>query len=101
MKLYLREQVEAFAFEKWGGSDGLDQEWERRVAEKEKKKEKEYAKKLKDLRRRTRTSLWAKKSQENNDGADQEQQHQHVFEPDEGNVQTCQTCGLSIEVDEF
>lgn len=46
MMLYLREQVEEFAFKKWGGEEGLDEEYERRVSLKKKKKDKKFKSKL-------------------------------------------------------
>lgn len=60
MMLFLREQVEAFAFsdKKWGSAEALDAEFERREAEKKKKKNKKFEQSLKDLRRRTATNRW-------------------------------------------
>lgn len=46
MMLYLREQVEEFAFKKWGGEEGLDEEYEKRVSLKKKKKDKKFKSKL-------------------------------------------------------
>ena len=54
MMLFVRLQVETFAFQKWGSAEGLDKEWERRTAEAKKKKGKKFEKALRDLRRKTR-----------------------------------------------
>ena len=40
MMLFLRYQVEEFAWKKWGSPEALDVEFERRTAEKKKKKNK-------------------------------------------------------------
>jgi DNA-repair protein complementing XP-A cells len=38
--------VEAFAFKKWGGPEGLDAEWERRESERKRKRELKFKRKL-------------------------------------------------------
>ncbi|CAG8547480.1 13308_t:CDS:2 [Acaulospora colombiana] len=97
MMLYLREQVEEFAFNKWGGEEGLDKEFERREEEKRKKKDKKFKTKLADLRKRTRTEVLGRKREE----------HKHEFgvtveDPQTGvTTQTCSSCGLKIEVTVF
>ncbi|RIA86257.1 XPA protein C-terminus-domain-containing protein [Glomus cerebriforme] len=94
MMLFLREQVEEFAFKKWGGEEGLDKEYEKRVNLKKKKKEKKFKTKLADLRKRTRTEVLI--GQKN---------HKHEFgeveeDPETGaTTQCCKTCGMQIEVD--
>ncbi|EIN13614.1 hypothetical protein PUNSTDRAFT_109805 [Punctularia strigosozonata HHB-11173 SS5] len=70
MMLFLRCQVEDFAWKKWGSPEALDAEWERRTAEKKKKKNKKFEESLKDLRRRTREGVWQKRRDE---------EHKHVF----------------------
>ncbi|KAG9292006.1 hypothetical protein G9A89_017905 [Geosiphon pyriformis] len=99
MMLYLRMQVEEFAFKKWGGEEGLDKEYERRVADKQKKKEKQFKKKISDLRKRTRTDEVERSrssSIHKHDWGDS------VLNPEtEISTQTCNTCGLKIEVVEF
>ena len=98
MMLFVRLQVETFAFEKWGGAEGLDKEWERRTAEAKKKKGKKFAQGLRDLRRKTRESEWQMR---------QDAAHQHEFGPVEKTgeggegVQRCVECGFEIEVEEF
>lgn len=44
--LYLREQVEEFAWNKWGSAEKLDEEFERRDNEKKQKKEKKHKEKM-------------------------------------------------------
>ncbi|KAJ8596481.1 hypothetical protein M405DRAFT_726158 [Rhizopogon salebrosus TDB-379] len=70
MMLYLRCQVEDFAWKKWGSPEALDAEWERRTEEKKKKKNKKFEEGLLDLRRRTRESVWQRRK---------DQEHKHVF----------------------
>ncbi|KAJ9091568.1 hypothetical protein QFC19_009024 [Naganishia cerealis] len=48
MMLYLRFQVEAVAWEKWGGEEGLDAEWERREEQKRARKERKFEEGLKE-----------------------------------------------------
>ncbi|KAI8061699.1 XPA protein C-terminus-domain-containing protein [Gongronella butleri] len=98
MMLYVREMVEAYAFKKWDGPEGLDAEYERRESQKKDKKDKKFKDKLADMRRRTMTSQWERKRQQG--------PHKHdfgdTFEDDEGTTyQECRTCGLQVESEEF
>ncbi|KAK9474377.1 XPA protein C-terminus-domain-containing protein [Dipodascopsis tothii] len=61
MMLYLRYQVEEFAYKKWDGEEGLDREYERRQTLKKEKKDKKFLLKLRDMRKRTRTETWNKR----------------------------------------
>ncbi|KAJ6501735.1 HotDog domain-containing protein [Mycena vitilis] len=72
MMLYVRYQVEEFAWKKWGSPEALDTEYEKRTAEKGKKKNKKFEEGLRDLRRRTKESVWQRKKDE---------EHTHVFGP--------------------
>jgi len=97
MMLFLRCQVEEFAWKKWGSPEALDTEYERRVAEKKKKKNKKFEEGLKELRRRTRETVWQRRKDE---------EHKHVFgvvEKDLDGVgkQVCHECGFTIDVEEF
>ena len=98
MMLFLRSQVESFAFKKWGGPEGLDAEWEKRTEESKKKKGRKFAKGLRELRRKTREGQWQKQKDE---------EHRHEFgvveAGDEGmsGVQRCVECGFEIEVEEL
>ncbi|KAJ3510310.1 hypothetical protein NLJ89_g4754 [Agrocybe chaxingu] len=75
MMLFLRFQVEEFAWKKWGSPEALDVEYERRTEEKKKNKNKKFEQSLKDLRKRTKESIWQKRKDE---------EHQHQFGPTEG-----------------
>jgi DNA-repair protein complementing XP-A cells len=48
MMLFLREQVEKVAWDKWGGEEGLDAEWKRREEFKKRKKEEKFEQGLKE-----------------------------------------------------
>lgn len=100
MMLFLRCQVEDFAFsdKKWGSEKALDEEFERRESEKQDKKSKKFAKRLHELRKKTKTNVWHKRTEE---------EHQHAFgdgtfKNDNGeDVQRCEECGFEIEVEVF
>lgn len=97
MMLFLRYQVEEFAWKKWGSPEALDAEYERRTAEKKKKKNKKFENSLKELRRRTKEGVWQKRKDE---------EHKHSYGPlerdREGNCrQICHTCGFTVEVEEL
>ncbi|KAG9322516.1 hypothetical protein KVV02_001258 [Mortierella alpina] len=102
MMLYLRCQVEDFAFKKWGGPEGLDQEFERRERDKAARKEIKFKKQLRDLRNKTRTSVWQDKKMQQ-----RAKVHKHNFgtalvDPESGaSVQTCNECGIQVECEEF
>lgn len=98
MMLFLRYQVEDFAWKKWGSPEALDAEYERRANEKRKKKSKKFEDGLKELRRKTREGVWQRRKDE---------EHIHDFgeverdEGDEAGVQRCRDCGFEIEVEVF
>ena len=96
MMLFLRYQVEEFAWKKWGSPEALDTEWDRRVAEKKNKKNKKFEEGLKDLRRKTREGVWQRRRDE---------EHKHVFSSvqrgGEGGQQVCHECGFTIDVEEL
>ncbi|KAI0815300.1 hydrophilic protein [Irpex lacteus] len=97
MMLFLRYQVEEFAWKKWGSPEALDAEYERRMSLKSKKKNKKFEDSLKELRRRTRETVWQRRK---------DQEHKHVFGVTEKNadgmgIQVCHECGFTIEVEEF
>jgi DNA-repair protein complementing XP-A cells len=96
MMLFLRMQVEGFAIRKWGSLEALDAEFEKRVGEKKKKKGKKFEEGLKELRKRTRETIWQKRR-------DAEHQHEYseverIGDNGEG-VQRCVTCGFEVEVE--
>ncbi|KAI0048016.1 DNA repair protein [Auriscalpium vulgare] len=97
MLLFCRFQVEAFAWKKWGSGEALDAEWEKRTAEKKKKKNKKFEQSLRELRKRTREGVWQMR---------RDAEHRHVFSqpnPGEDGVgrQVCHECGFTVEVEEF
>jgi DNA-repair protein complementing XP-A cells len=70
MMLFLRYQVEEFAWKKWGSPETLDAEYQRREVEKKKKKNKKFEQSLKELRKRTKEGVWQRRKDE---------EHKHVF----------------------
>ncbi|ORX47278.1 DNA repair protein [Piromyces finnis] len=98
MMLFVRYQVEEYAFKKWGSEQGLDDEFDRRETEKRQRKEKKFNEKLKELRRATRTSIWLK---------NKKKVHVHEFgetaiDKETGDsVRRCKTCGFLEEFEEF
>lgn len=48
MMLFLRVQVEKVAWDKWGGEEGLDKEWERREQFKKRKREEKFEQGLRE-----------------------------------------------------
>ncbi|CAD6502300.1 BgTH12-07925 [Blumeria graminis f. sp. triticale] len=59
MMLFLRYQVEEYAFNtKWGSSEALDAEFEKREADKKKRKEEKFKSKLRELKKKTRTEAF-------------------------------------------
>jgi len=97
MMLFMRHQVEDFAWKKWGTPEALDTEWERRVAEKKKKKNKKFEEELRGLRKRTKEGVWQRRRDE---------EHKHVFgvverDDDGAGKQVCHECGFTIDVEEF
>jgi len=110
MKLYLREQVETFAFEKWNGPEGLDKEWQRRLDEKERRKEVKFKSVMSDLRKRTRIQERLNRQQKAAEKKTNDTKHEHEFELTEEEiyddetgepVRRCVHCGLEMVVDEF
>ena len=65
--------------------------------EKKKKKNKKFENGLKELRRRTRETVWQKRK---------DQEHKHLFGPIEKgpngiSKQICHQCGFSVDVEEL
>jgi DNA-repair protein complementing XP-A cells len=98
MMLFLRLQVEEFAVKKWGSLEQLDAEYERRVAEKKRQKNRKFEESLQDLRRRTKEGVWQKR---------QDEEHKHVYgQPEATGIPgtgklVCHTCGFTVEVEEI
>ncbi|CCH62114.1 hypothetical protein TBLA_0G01700 [Henningerozyma blattae CBS 6284] len=103
MQLFLRLEIEEFAFKKWGGEEGLDEEWARREKMKSDKREKKFEKKIKEMRMKTRAQEFTRRIQEKKFG----KQHVHNFsapfeikDDEDGHKLTkrrCMDCGLETE----
>lgn len=113
MMLYLRYQVEEYAFseKKWGSAEKLDEEFERRQGEMKRRKEAKFKSKLADLKRRTRVDAY-KRSKAGMEGGNfgdtlKGGKHEHewgrpVENQDTGvTVKTCIECGMEVEELEF
>lgn len=92
MMLYVRYQVEEFSFKKWGGPEGLDAEWERRVAQTKVRKQAKFEAHLREIRNKTRAQTITKTNHT----------PRHVHEWDEGSLgddgtvtKRCQ-CGMTV-----
>ncbi|KAI9893655.1 MAG: hypothetical protein M1814_005870 [Vezdaea aestivalis] len=115
MMLYLRFQVEEYAFSerKWGSPEALDEEFTRREAEKKKRKDAKFKSKLQELKKRTRVEAHRRSRQagggEGNFGDDLGGKRKHLHEwgravdnPETGmEVKTCIGCGIEVEELEF
>lgn len=117
MQLFLRFQVEEYAFSdrKWGSPEALDAEFERRETEKKKRKEKKFSTKLAELKKRTMVEAH-KRRMKGQGGADVEfgdklwssnDKHEHewgraVEDPETGMTKKkCVECGMEVEELEF
>ena len=116
MMLYLRYQVEEYAFtKKWDSAEALDEEFEKREGEKKKRKEDKFRSKLQELKKKTRVEAYRRGRQGGGTGAGGGQfgdevgnggRHTHVWgrsiENEEGTgVKTCVECGMEVEELEF
>ncbi len=118
MHLYLRFQVEAYAFspQKWGSPEALDAEFERRETEKKRKKEKKFSTKLAELKKKTRVEAYKRSLGGGEGGGDVRfgdrikragDKHEHewgraVTDPETGVTRKrCEECGMEVEEEEF
>jgi DNA-repair protein complementing XP-A cells len=112
MMLFLRYQVEEYAFNsKWGSTEALDAEFERREAAKKKQKEDKFKSKLLELKKKTRTEAYRKAMRTGAKGgtfgdAIGGGRHEHewgrpVVNADGASVKTCIECGMEVEELEF
>ncbi|RDW88006.1 DNA repair protein [Coleophoma cylindrospora] len=113
MMLFLRFQVEEYAFSaaKWGSPEALDAEFEKREAEKKKRKEDKFKSKLKELKKKTRTDAYRRnlkgdgRSAAFGDrigaGRHEHEWGQTVENADGMSVKTCVECGMEVEELEF
>ncbi|XP_051762832.1 DNA repair protein complementing XP-A cells [Ctenopharyngodon idella] len=93
MKLYLKTQVEKRALEVWGSEEALEEAKESREENREVQKQKRFNKKVKELRRAVRSSMFKKDTSI----------HQHDYGPEELLDEeedlyrkVCQTCGHEL-----
>lgn len=114
MMLFLRYQVEEYAFseKKWGSPEKLDEEFERREGGKKKKREEKFKNKLQELKKRTRVEAYRRKRENGAGGANfgdlvgREGKHVHDWmrpvENEEGvGIKRCADCGMEVEELEF
>ncbi|KAI1256512.1 hypothetical protein MGN70_001636 [Eutypa lata] len=126
MMLFLRYQVEEYAFgaKKWGSAEALDEEFERREVDKKKRKEAKFKEKLLDLKKRTRTDAYRRQhgklrgrggssnsgggggsgggTAKFGDAVGNNARHVHewgraIENEDGATVKTCTTCGMEVE----
>lgn len=110
MMLFLRCQVEEYAFseKKWGSPEALDKEFERREAAKKRQKETKFKSRLLDLKKKTRVEAW-RRSQRGETGGSfgdvvgKPGKHVHTFgraiinEETGMGVKKCLDCEMEIE----
>jgi DNA-repair protein complementing XP-A cells len=93
MMLYLRYQVEEYAFKKWGGPEGLDAEYFRRDSAKKERKEKKFLDKLKEMRKKTRAEALTRKA----DIGHKHEWSAPVKDADGTATRKCAFCGMITE----
>jgi len=86
MKLFLQVQIEKRALEVWGSPEAIEEEKELREGKREVQKKKRYYKKMNQLRKEVRSSLYTIKKNQH--------EHEYVEEQiDEDNwKKTCTSC---------
>lgn len=99
MQLFLRFQVEGFAWKKWGSAEGLDKEWERRERVRLERKDKKYREKLKEMRKKTRAEEYTRKLR---DGKSLGERHVHLWSAplsigERMVKRRCTDCGIETE----
>ncbi|SMN18374.1 similar to Saccharomyces cerevisiae YMR201C RAD14 Protein that recognizes and binds damaged DNA during nucleotide excision repair [Maudiozyma saulgeensis] len=103
MQLFVRCEIENYAYKKWGGEEGLDNEWKRREEGKLKRREKRYNDKIKEMRIKTRAQEYTNRLRDKKYG----KTHNHNFSDpipsgkDEDGFtllkRRCIECGLETE----
>lgn len=113
MMLFLRYQVEEYAFgQKWGSAEALDAEFARREAAKKKRKEDKFRDRLLDLKKKTRADAFRRGSGslgggdarfgENLAAGGAVKKHVHewgraVVDEAGMSTKTCVSCGMEVE----
>ena len=112
MMLYLRYQVEEYAFsdQKWGSAEALDEEFERRLRQTKERRDKTFKNKLNELKKRTRVDAY-KRARSGGGGEFGDTigrgKHEHewgeaVEDPETGMTKRrCIDCGMEVEELEF
>ena len=112
MMLYLRFQVEAYAFsdQKWGSSEALDDEFEKRQRQTKERKDKNFKNKLNELKKRTRVDAY-KRARSGGGGEFGDTigrgRHEHEWGEAVEDLETgvsrrrCLECGMEVEELEF
>lgn len=113
MMLFLRYQVEEYAFsdKKWGSTEALDEEFHRRENDKKRRKEDKFKTKLQELKKRTRVEAYRRSRQgaatgQFGDEVDKSGKHTHTWgrptdNEDGAAVKQCVECGMEVEELEF
>jgi len=114
MMLFLRYQVEEYAFssKKWGSPEALDAEFVKRESEKKRRREAKFRSKLQDLKKRTRVEAYRRNRNGpagGNFGDDLGSGSRHVHQwgraqenPETGmDIKKCIDCGMEVEELEF
>ncbi|XP_077612259.1 DNA repair protein complementing XP-A cells isoform X2 [Crocuta crocuta] len=91
MKLYLKLQIVKRSLEVWGSQEALEEAKEVRQENREKLRQKRFNKKVKELRRAVRSSVWKRETAA----------HQHEYGPEESLEEdvyrkTCTVCGHEL-----
>ncbi|KUJ08935.1 DNA repair protein, partial [Mollisia scopiformis] len=108
MMLFLRYQVEEYAFKtKWGSAEALDAEFEKREGDKKRRKEALFRNKLRELKKKTRTDAYRRNARGGGkvgqfgdrigSGKHEHEWGQTVENADGMTVKTCVGCGMEVE----
>ncbi|KAF2847232.1 DNA repair protein-like protein rad14 [Plenodomus tracheiphilus IPT5] len=111
MQLFLRLQVEAYAFspKKWGSAAALDEEYEKRQNVTKERKQKKFKNKLDQLKKRTRAEAYKRASLAGGEAQfgqvikGRYDRHEHewgrsVLDPETGLTRKrCEECGMEVE----
>ncbi|CAK7275323.1 DNA repair protein rad14 [Sporothrix epigloea] len=119
MMLFLRCQVEEYAIKtKWGSAEALDAEFERREADKKRRKEAKFREKLLQLKKKTRSEAYRRNTRDKSstngeasattfgDAVGNQGRHVHewgrAIENEDGlSLKRCASCGMEVEELEF
>lgn len=103
MQLFLRYQIEEYAFKKWESAENLDKEWLRREEMKKTRREKKFNKKLKEMRKKlraeelTRNLRLVRDQKHTHDWSSPERRKDPETGLDNVFVKRCIECGMEIE----